>query len=85
MVRTAEVRVETERDLKKVLKSMSLWEDFRSTTLRCEFCNSLITWNNIASLFSVNGRFAAGCDNYVCYKYFLGLCVKPPTQNIEAS
>ena len=85
MVRTAEVRVESERDLRKVLKSMSLWEDFRTSSLRCEFCNCLITMNNIASLFSVDGRFAAGCDNYVCYKYFLGLCVKAPSHNKEIS
>ncbi len=81
MVRTKEVRVESERELKKALKSVNLWEDFRNTNLRCEFCNCLITMKNIASLFSVDGRFAAGCDKYVCYKYFLGLCVKAPDRD----
>jgi hypothetical protein len=80
MARTTELKMVTGHELKKLLKSMSLWEDFQRANLHCEFCGCLVSQKNLASLFSFQDRFAVGCDHYECYKYFLGICVNTSSQ-----
>jgi hypothetical protein len=73
--KNADVRVEKNSELKALLKSLRLWDDFHFGRLRCKFCNRLLTGDNLASVFTYKGSAFAGCTDYNCYKFFLSLCI----------
>jgi hypothetical protein len=76
MVNANEVKLTSKNDFKALLKPAGLWDSFLTATLRCEFCNCIITYRNLAALFTYNGKNAVICSNYICYKEFLGYCIK---------
>jgi hypothetical protein len=66
----------TELRMKRVLQNLKLWKEYNDGLLRCEFCHSLITGGNLASLFYLGDHSGAGCDRYECYKEYLKLHMK---------
>lgn len=58
-------------DLEAVLRSLSVYGDFVHGRLKCFFCASTITWDNLHSLFPDSGSVKFSCSQPICVKALL--------------
>lgn len=55
-------------DLKKLLQSLELHEKIVNEQLRCKFCKTIITLDNLHSIFPQSGNIQLVCSNPDCIK-----------------
>ena len=57
-----------DNDLLNVLKNLKCLSKFKKGKLKCTFCGSKITFNNLHSLFPESGKIKFVCDKNNCQK-----------------
>lgn len=55
-----------DKDLEKVLKDLMLFEDLIEGKIKCNFCNGIITIENIEYIFTRDSKIVIGCSNENC-------------------
>lgn len=55
-------------DLEGVLKKLGVHSDFVNRRLKCAFCDDVITWDNLHSLFPRGGLVKCCCVRPSCVK-----------------
>jgi hypothetical protein len=58
-------------DLQAVLEKLGLASAFARGELRCKFCDDVVTWENLQSLFPDGGTIKLVCDKAACSKALL--------------
>lgn len=53
-------------DLLELLENLGLKNKFLNGKLTCAFCNSIITWDNLHSIFPDSGAIKQCCTNPEC-------------------
>jgi hypothetical protein len=64
-----------ERELHAILKRVGLLERLLSNTLRCSFCNDVISGENFGALFAKQGtdETAVSCNRSECLRLVVGV------------
>jgi len=57
-----------DKDLKKLLDRLNLLEKFQQGLLKCNFCNTIITFNNLQGIYKKDNNIKLVCDSPECYK-----------------
>jgi len=57
-----------DKDLDKILKGLGILGKFKAGKLECNFCKSLITFNNLHSIFPQSGTIKLVCDSPKCVR-----------------
>lgn len=55
-------------DLQEFLEGLGLWGKLQRGELRCKFCGTIITVENLHSLFPQSGRIQLVCDAPDCIR-----------------
>lgn len=57
-----------EQDLEKILEGLDLLDKFKHGELKCNFCRSRITFDNLHSFFPQSGDIKFVCTNSNCFR-----------------
>jgi hypothetical protein len=58
-------------DLEDVLRRLGVFNDFVGDRLKCAFCEDVITWDNLHSLFPDSGAVKCSCSKPDCINQML--------------
>lgn len=61
-----ELDVVHEQDLENVMRKANLWEELQARHLKCKFCGTTITSDNLHSIFPQAEGFSLTCDSAEC-------------------
>lgn len=57
-----------DQDLEKLLTKLDLSEKLQNGSLKCFFCNAIITFSNLQGIFKDKRGVKVICDKPECYK-----------------
>lgn len=57
-----------DEDLEKILEGLNILNKFKRGELKCKFCSSKITFNNLHSIFPQSGAIKLICDTPNCVR-----------------
>lgn len=60
------IRAIHDEDLEKFLEGLGILNKFKYGKLKCKFCNRIITFDNLHSLFPQSGDIKFVCDSPNC-------------------
>ena len=60
-----------DQDLEKLLTKLGLLEKLQNNLLRCAFCNTVITLDNLQGIFKEKEEIKLICDKPSCYKQLM--------------
>lgn len=62
------VRAVHDQDLEKILEGLGILNKFKHGEIKCKFCSSTITSNNLHSFFPQSGAIKFVCDGHNCVR-----------------
>jgi len=62
-----------DQDLEVLLNKLGVLGKFKRRKLKCSFCKSVITMDNLHSIFPRSGSIKYACDNADCIKELVEL------------
>lgn len=62
------VRAVHDEDLEKILEGLGVLNKFKNGELKCKFCNTIINFSNLHSIFPQSGSIKLVCDNSDCVR-----------------
>jgi len=54
-------------DLRAMLQSLGLLEDFDNQKIRCQFCNDIIQENNFGAIYTEDKKIMFSCSKLECF------------------
>jgi len=57
-----------DQDLEKILEGLGILDKFKRGELKCNFCKSRITFDNLHSFFPQSGDIKLVCDSSNCFR-----------------
>ncbi len=57
-----------DQDLEKILEGLGILDKFKHGELKCNFCKSRITFDNLHSFFPQSGDIKLVCDSSTCFR-----------------
>lgn len=55
-----------EKDTETFFQKLDIFDDLKEKSLRCIYCNRVITLDNFYALSKIKGKFIFVCDNPEC-------------------
>jgi len=62
------VRAVHDQDLEKILDGLGILNKFKRGELKCKFCNTIISFSNLHSIFPQSGDIKLACDSSKCVR-----------------
>jgi len=62
------IRAVHDQDLEKILDGLGILSKFKRGELKCKFCNNVITFGNLHSIFPQSGSIKLVCDSSNCVR-----------------
>jgi len=62
------IRAVHDQDLEKILDGLGILNKFKRGELKCKFCSSIITFDNLHSFFPQSGDIKLVCDSSYCVR-----------------
>jgi hypothetical protein len=72
-VRENEIKAVLQRDLKKLLKSLGVYESVRNNTQCCFFCHKTVSIDTISAVFPYQNTVCFCCENPACCNALIDL------------
>lgn len=63
-----EVSVVHDDDLENFLNSLGIFQKYQQGEIKCKFCKTSITFENLHSIFPQSGTIKIVCDNLDCIR-----------------
>lgn len=61
------IKAVQDADLNSFLQKLGLLEKMKNAQLRCNFCDSVLTYNNFGGVYKENGQLKPFCQKTECY------------------
>ncbi|HBT65634.1 MAG TPA: hypothetical protein DEB10_13340 [Ruminococcaceae bacterium] len=68
-----QIKAVHQQDLKKLLKSLHVYDSVTSNTATCYFCNETMSLDTIAAVFPFNDAVCFCCDQSMCCSAMIDL------------
>jgi len=68
LINKGEIKAVHDKDLVTFLKSIGEYDAVMNKRRKCFFCNDIITFDNILSIFPLNNKVQYCCKNPECYQ-----------------
>ncbi|MDD3692864.1 MAG: hypothetical protein PHX02_03040 [Oscillospiraceae bacterium] len=72
-MKSNQIKAVHQRDLKKLLKSLKVYDEVKNHTQKCFFCKEVICEQTISAVFPYYNTVCFCCENHQCCSHLLDL------------
>ena len=80
---TEKIKAVHDDDLEELLESLGIKNKFEARELKCTFCQEIITFDNLHSIFPDSGSIKLTCSKSDCVKLLMGRIEEKQYGNIS--